>query len=254
MNYTVRLDSILVKNNVTSERRVRRFLQTHDVMVNDKRVFMGGSLFDLWNDTVSIDGRILEITRDVYLMMNKCAGTVCSSLDGDDRSVLDGIDKDLLYPSNLPPLHMVGRLDKDTEGLLILTTDGELSHKLTNPESHISKTYYVRLKNPVCHEEKLAYIQKCRSGFFIPREKMESSFTCKSSSLEFIDDISCYLTITEGKFHQVKRMFMALGNEVTYLKREKMSLLKLDPMLKSGEYRHLTSDELCLLTYRSVEL
>ena len=132
-------------------------------------------------------------------------------------------------------LFPVGRLDKDTEGLLLICNDGELSHRLLSPKKHVDKIYYVELDKPLSEDK----AREVCSGVYI--EKNVKSMPAK---LEFIDGQKVHLTIQEGKFHQVKRMFHAVGCEVTYLKRISMGTLKLDESLKTGEYRRLTSDEL----------
>ena len=125
-------------------------------------------------------------------------------------------------------LHCVGRLDIDTEGLLLLTTDGSLTHKLISPKSEISKTYFIKLRDSVSLENQQKYIDSCKNGIDIPPEGNESGFFSLPAILKFDSDNSCFLTITEGKYHQVKRMIFALGNEVIYLKRTAIGGLKLD--------------------------
>ena len=247
MSFDLRLDEVLVKNHISTARRVRRLLQTHKVEVNGLQVFQGGVKVNVWRDDVFIDGKKARILPDLYFMMNKAGGFVCSSLEGDERSIFEGFDSSVLFPEGLGPLHSVGRLDMDTEGLLILTTDGDFSHLLTDPKSHVTKTYLVTLRDEVDEGDWKLYKAKVKEGIFVPREKTEPSFTAKSAVLEPIDSRCCHLTVTEGKFHQVKRMFLALGNEVTALKRISMGGLSLDPELKPGTYRKLDEDELCLL-------
>jgi 16S rRNA pseudouridine516 synthase len=185
--------------------------------------------------------------------MNKKANSVCSKKDKSFTTVYDFLNLENLSKSEdflgfeKEKIHTIGRLDKDTEGLLIFTTNGDLSHRLASPDSHVNKTYYVELEKEVSEKEKIEYKEKCLNGFFIPAFEKEKSFLCDKSNLEWISNSSCNLTIHEGKFHQVKRMFLELGNSVKYLKRISIGSLKLDKNLQTGEYRHLSSEEIFLL-------
>lgn len=243
-----RLDYVLVKYNISTHRRVRRLLQTHNVCVNGIRVVQGAFLINIKKDIVSIDGKEIKFIPDVYLMLNKKSGTICSLKE--DKLyplVYENIDKKY-KSSDLPgTLHSVGRLDADTEGLLILTTDGDLSFRLCMPEFHVNKTYFIKLRNNISSEEQELYIEKCKKGMEIEAELHADSFFAESSILTFKSSDECFLTIQEGKFHQVKRMIKALGNEVIYLKRIKMGSLELDESLQCGEYRELTDEEVAYL-------
>ena len=186
-------------------------------------------------------------------MMNKIAGTVCSTKDGEHKTVFDLLDESLRTPYLTEKLHITGRLDLDTEGFLLLTTDGALTHRLISPKSHVGKTYYCELEKSESVEAQEKLVEKFNMGFEIPSEGNESGFVCKSSILEWIREDNCEksnkakLTIYEGKFHQVKRMFKANGNHVIYLKRLSIGNLILDESLKPGEYKKLTDEEVKLL-------
>ncbi len=219
------------------------------VTVNGCRVYQGNFAVDPVLDEICIDGKIANIVPDLYFIMNKQSGMVCSSLDGDDRSVFGVIDPAYLSVGGRV-LHTVGRLDIDTEGMLILTTDGILSHYLSSPESHINKTYFVKLRDKVDCLGQEIYKNCIYEGLEIPPERKEPGFKSKRGILEFDNEQECFLTISEGKFHQVKRMFLALGNQVVYLKRTAMGDLNLDSNLGLGEYRLLTSKEIDLLCPR----
>ena len=165
-----------------------------------------------------------------YYMLNKPAGVISASNDKKQQTVIDLIKtrkRDNLFP--------VGRLDKDTEGLLLICNDGELSHNLLSPKKHVDKTYYVELDIPLTDEK----AKEVCEGVYI-----ETGIKSMPAKLEYIDSRKVYLTIHEGKFHQVKKMFHAVGCEVTYLKRMTMGSLKLDEKLKPGEYRELTKKEI----------
>ena len=248
------LETLLVRHKITTHKRLRRLLQTHILCINGERVFLPSSETDIKKDIITLDGKKLDFPSELYFMMNKRQGTLCSRKDTvpDDKRkyelVYDDIKKEHLFPEGLPPLHTVGRLDADTEGLLIFTTNGILSHRLADPKYHVDKTYLVTLENPVTTEEQIRYKNKSLEGIFIPNFNSEKSFTSQSAELTWITNSTCTLTIHEGKFHQVKRMFQVLGNRVTALKRISMGKLKLDENLKSGEYRELTEKEITMLT------
>ena len=135
----------------------------------------------------------------------------------------------------------------DTEGLLLFTTDGELTHRITSPKTHISKTYYCELGHEESPEHQKEIVKAFEQGITVGPEDNEEGFTCKPAFLEWKTASSALLTIYEGKYHQVKRMFAAVGNKITYLKRMSMGELKLDPELELGEYRLLTEEETLLL-------
>lgn len=166
-------------------------------------------------------------------------------------SVSSDADADILAPIRQSiisgELHLVGRLDIDTEGLLLLTTDGGLTHRLISPKSHVTKTYYIRLETPVSPEEQKTYIQQAEKGILIAPEGNDEEYLCKPAALTWISPLECTLVITEGRYHQVKRMMAALGNKVLYLKRQAMAELHLDETLQPGQYRELREEEILLL-------
>lgn len=166
-------------------------------------------------------------------------------------SVSSDADADILAPIRQSiisgELHLVGRLDIDTEGLLLLTTDGGLTHRLISPKSHVTKTYYIRLETPVSPEEQKTYSQQAEKGILIAPEGNDEEYLCKPAALTWISPLECTLVITEGRYHQVKRMMAALGNKVLYLKRQAMAELHLDETLQPGQYRELREEEIRLL-------
>lgn len=180
-------------------------------------------------------------------------GTDFSAPVGTDfsDSVGSDADADILAPIRQSiisgELHLVGRLDIDTEGLLLLTTDGGLTHRLISPKSHVTKTYYIRLETPVSPEEQKTYGQQAEKGILIAPEGNDEEYLCKPAALTWISPLECTLVITEGRYHQVKRMMAALGNKVLYLKRQAMAELHLDETLQPGQYRELREEEILLL-------
>ncbi len=181
-------------------------------------------------DEIRLDRELLSYEEYEYYMLNKPAGVVSATTDLHDTTVvdlLDGVSKKELFP--------VGRLDKDTEGLLILTNNGELAHRLLSPKYHVDKTYYVETDCVLTKEDIAAF----KAGMDIG-EKRET----KPAKLEILSEKRAYVTISEGKYHQIKRMFQKCGKKVLYLKRISMGGVVLDESLKAGEFRLLTVGEI----------
>ncbi len=170
--------------------------------------------------------------------MNKPAGVVSATEDNYDRTVVDLLKEEDRFYAPFP----VGRLDKDTEGLLLLTNDGQLTHNLLSPKKHVDKLYYAEVEEEVTEEDVKAF----QEGILLTNENYKT-LPAKLEIIEAGYPSKCLVTIKEGKFHQVKRMFNAVNNEVIYLKRISMGPIKLDDKLELGEYRHLTVEELELL-------
>ena len=176
--------------------------------------------------------------------MNKKSGFVCSTVSDRRQTVYVAFPKDILADENGANLHSVGRLDADTEGLLLFTNDGKLSDFLTRPQNKIEKTYLVGLKNSVSSSEQKNYAKKAENGLVLPPEKKAGEQKSGGAKIDWLNENECKITLTEGKFHEVKRIFRALGNEVVFLRRIKMAGLVLDESLKPGEYRTLTESEI----------
>ncbi len=179
-----------------------------------------------------------------YFLMNKKSGFVCSTVSDRRQTVYVAFPKDILADENGAKLHSVGRLDADTEGLLLFTNDGKLSDFLTRPQNKIEKTYLVGLKNSVSSSEQKNYAKKAENGLVLPPEKKAGEQKSGEAKIDWLNENECKITLTEGKFHEVKRIFRALGNEVVFLRRIKMAGLVLDESLKSGEYRTLNESEI----------
>lgn len=250
-----RLDKILSHRGFGTRKDVKRLCHDQAVFVNGKMVTDPSSKIDIDKDELIVDGEKISLQKDVYIMMNKCKDVVCANKDGLHQTVFDLVDENLKHSFSSTDLHCMGRLDIDTEGLLILTSDGELTHRLLSPKNHISKTYAVALRDKLSEEQKKEYAELFKKGFLVDREDRESEFICQPSELVFTEKeypassakTDCLLTIYEGKFHQVKRMFSQVGNEVVYLKRIAMGKLNLDESLPPGSYRELTEAEVTLL-------
>lgn len=231
----MRLDKFLCDNNIGTRSQVKELIKKGLVQVNELTVKQADYKVNENSDTVICQGKTISYQQYAYYMLNKPAGYVTAHQDNLSpvvMSLLKGVsDKDL---------SPVGRLDKDTEGLLLITNDGDLNHRLLAPKSHVPKTYYVELRDVFTEEQ----ARKLSEGVDIGEKR-----PCMPAEVETVSD-NCnaiYLTIHEGKFHQVKRMVQVVGNEVTYLKRVKFGSLCLDETLGFGEYRILTEQEIKLL-------
>lgn len=230
----MRLDKFLAEQTGLTRSQANRALKQSAVQINGK-IEKNGALKISAEDEVYFEGeRLTWIEAGQYIMLHKPQGYVCSHDEGDYPTIYQLFD----YPL-AGKLHSAGRLDLDTTGLVLLTDDGQWSHRITSPKYHCEKTYLVTLVDPVEDH----YQQACEEGILLRGEK---SLT-KPAKLEIIDDYNVNLTLSEGRYHQVKRMFAALGNKVIGLHRWKIGEVVLDEQLGEGEYRALTSEELASL-------
>lgn len=186
------------------------------------------------DDVVSLDGEQLQLIGLRYFMLHKPDGYICSTDDPDHPTVFTLLDEPLIER-----LHTVGRLDLDTTGLVLITDDGQWSHRISSPKHHVAKTYRVWTADPI----PAAAIAQFAEGVMLRNEKNATL----PAQLEIVSDTEVLLTIHEGRYHQVKRMFAAIGNKVERLHREKIGSLQLPVDLAEGEYRELTVAELSLL-------
>lgn len=242
-----RLDKLLAHEGFGSRKDIRKLLRNCEVLVNGSRTYDPATQVDAESDTISVDGEEINLHKNLYLMMNKPQHYVCSTKEGDHETVYDLLDDSLRTPYLQDKLHLVGRLDMDTEGLLLFTTDGELTHRLISPKSHISKTYLCGLEHTETAEHQTAITAKFENGIEVGPEDNEQGFTAQPAQITWLNDTTAHLTIYEGKYHQVKRMFAAVGNRIVYLKRISMGQLQLDESLELGEYKELTESDLQLL-------
>ena len=247
--FTQRLDNFLVQNNLCSKRSAKNFVLKNKVCINGETEKNYKANINPEIDEIFVNEKKIEKQNHLYLMMNKPSGFVCSSVSDRSKTVYEILEKiQISKPNEFSKLHSVGRLDKDTEGLLLFTTDGNFSNYITRKENKISKTYYVELEKKLSKAEQLLYKEKFAKGIFLPDEKKAKCFTTLPAKLNWLSENSCNLTIQEGKFHQVRRMFFAMNNFVAYLKRISIGKLFLDNSLLKGEYRELTEKEKFLLT------
>ena len=230
----MRLDKFISTTTTLSRAEAKKIIKK-GILINDILIKSSDYKVDENNDIVIVNGSRLVYQKYVYIMMNKPQNVISATEDMIDKTVVDILkDKDRIHK-----VFPVGRLDKDTEGLMLLTNDGELAHKLISPKKDVEKKYYVE----VIGELKEEYLELVKDGLVL-----DDGYKCKSARLEILEsskDKSCAnIYITEGKFHQVKRMMKSLGPTVTYLKRLSIGSLVLDESLKLGEYRYLTDTEL----------
>lgn len=234
-----RLDKFLVEMSVASRSTIKDMAKKGRIAVNGNIVKATDLKIDEDVDTVSVDGQVIAFSNMEYFMLNKPAGVITATLDKKAKTVLDLIDertRNDLFP--------VGRLDKDTEGLLLITNDGDLAHRLLAPKKHVDKVYYADIDGIVTDE----HVRRFAEGLTLldGTPVMPGELTVLETDTN-ADTSKIQLTIHEGKFHQVKRMFEAVGCSVTYLKRLSMGSLMLDDALKPGEYRRLTDEEINML-------
>ena len=234
----MRLDKYLCETGFGTRSQVKDLLKKGQVMVNGEVVKKPELKINETTDQILCQGKKASYQKNIYLMLHKPAGVVSATEDNREKTVLD-----LVRPEDRKNgLFPVGRLDKDTEGLLLLTDDGELAHRLLSPKKHVDKTYYAKIDGQVTEE----HVKQFREGLDIGDEKKTLPAVLTILLSGPISEIE--VTIHEGRFHQIKRMFEAVGCKVTYLKRLSMGSLVLDETLPPEEYRPLTEAELEGLT------
>ncbi|MCM1131615.1 MAG: rRNA pseudouridine synthase [Roseburia sp.] len=228
----MRLDKLLAHMGYGSRKEVKTFIRKGYVLLNGEVVFNDDIKVDEENDEIVILDQTVEYQKQIYLLLNKPKGYVSATFDSKEPTVLDLIEETQkgLFP--------VGRLDKDTTGLLLITNDGKLAHELLSPKHHVAKTY------------ELTFFGIFKDSFFEQFKKgivLEDGYNCKPAEFILLEPQKGRITIYEGKFHQIKRMMHALGMEVTSLKRLSFGNLELPLDLEEGTYRALTKEELDLL-------
>lgn len=230
----MRLDKMLSNMGVGTRKEVKEILKKRQVTVNDKVVKNGSQHIDEETDVVKVGEKVIQFQEFIYLMLHKPQGYLSATKDKQDKTVIDLLGGEYSHYEPFP----VGRLDKDTEGLLLLTNDGDLAHQLLSPAKNVEKTYFAQIKGKVTEADAQAF----KIGV-----EIDEGYKTKPAALIIIksdEESEIELTITEGKFHQVKRMFKAVGKEVTYLKRIRMGDIILDPTLPLGKCRELTKVEI----------
>ncbi|HEL7338985.1 TPA: rRNA pseudouridine synthase [Listeria monocytogenes] len=230
----MRLDKLLSHTGFGSRKEVKPLLKSGAVVVNGTIQKDSKTQVNPDKDQITVHGTPVVYQEFVYFMLHKPQNVVSATEDNVSETVIDLLAQEDTLTDPFP----VGRLDKDTEGLLIITNDGTLAHNLLSPKKHIDKTYYAKIDGDVT----AADVEAFAAGI-----ELDDGYTCKPASLEIITPNEINVTIQEGKFHQVKRMFAARGKTVSYLKRISMGNLQLNESLELGEYRPLTEAELAIL-------
>ncbi len=232
----IRLDKYLADMGTGTRQEVKKYIRKGLVRVNQETVRTPEMKICEEKDEVFLEGQRIAYASCEYYMLNKPAGVVSATEDKRETTVID-----LIRDKKRKDLFPVGRLDKDTEGLLLITNDGQLAHRLLSPKRHVDKTYYAKVSGCVTREDVLLFARGLDIG---TDEREERTMPGELEILRSGSESEILLTIQEGKYHQVKRMFQAVGKEVVYLRRERMGALVLDKELKPGEYRPLTKKEL----------
>ena len=229
----VRVDKILSELGFGSRQEIKKYVKAGKIRINDNIVKKSEEKLNSEVDKLFFEGKEVEVEEFETFILYKPAGYVCATKDNVHKTVMELIDS---KRKNIVP---VGRLDLDTEGILILTNDGDLNHRLVSPSSHVDKTYYAIFEGKLNENA----VEMTKNGLDIGEGEVS-----KPAKLEIISSNEIMLTIHEGKFHQVKRMVKALGGEVTYLKRVAFGGLRLDDLkLKKGESRKITEIEMEML-------
>ncbi|ENH95805.1 pseudouridine synthase [Gracilibacillus halophilus YIM-C55.5] len=230
----MRIDKLLSNMGVGSRKEVKALMKKKKVFINGVAVKSPNTQVNPEKDQVICDGKVIKYQKYGYWMLHKPSGYLSATYDHHQRTVIDLLDEKIQIFEPFP----VGRLDKDTEGLLLLTNDGQLAHKLLSPKNHIEKTYIAKVDQTLTSTD----VEQLEQGVDIGEGVLTQPATVKVMSDE--EPTVIQLTITEGKFHQVKRMFHAVDKKVTYLKRMSMGGLVLDELLTRGAYRELTQKEI----------
>ena len=226
----MRIDKYLTECGFGSRSEVKKMIKSGTVYADGIKVKSDDMKVDEEKSVIEVGGKRAEYKKYRYYVMNKPAGVITAVSDKKEKTVFD-ILPEWVIKKKLAP---VGRLDKDTEGVLIFTNDGEFSHKILAPKSHVDKVYYLQLENEISNEE----IEKLKSGV-----EIEGGYFTKEAEAEKIAEKEIYLTIREGKFHQVKQMAEAVGNRVIYLKRVKFGKMEIGRM-ERGEVREIRKEDI----------
>ncbi|MBR2742469.1 MAG: rRNA pseudouridine synthase [Clostridia bacterium] len=226
----MRLDKMLSECTSESRSAIKKLIRQGRVTVNGVRAASPEQKIDETRDEVAVDGGIVPYKPFIYLILNKPEGYVSATEDKSERTVLELVPDEYKGRQLFP----AGRLDKYTTGLMIITNDGRFAHEALSPKSHVKKTYIVGLSEPPTEDDVRAF----REGVYI-----EGGYLTKSAELEITGDYEARVTISEGRYHQIKKMFGARGNRVVKLKRISFGGLKLPDDLSEGEVRELTAEE-----------
>ncbi|RMC93065.1 rRNA pseudouridine synthase [Clostridium autoethanogenum] len=230
-----RIDKILANLGFGTRKEIKAVVKNGEVKIDGTVIKDSSMKIDPDKSTIEVGGNVVEYKKNIYLLMNKPQGVVSATFDNYDETVIDILEPEYQAFKPFP----VGRLDKDTEGLLLITNDGELNHRMISPKNHVDKVYYAEIDKYLDERD----VNRFKKGI-----QLKDGYKCLPGKLHIIesdeDGAKVEVTIQEGKFHQVKRMFNALGKNVVYLKRIKFGPIDLDKDLNLGQYRELSKNEI----------
>lgn len=239
----MRLEKYLADCGIGTRSQCKTYIRQGHIKVNGS-VIKNGAMQVLGTEEISFQDKSISPEKNLYFMFHKPAGCICATKDNGGKTVLD-----YFPPSLAGKLLIAGRLDKDTEGLLFLTDNGDFIHRLMSPKKHVEKTYYFEAKGILSGDA----VQRVAEGINIGDERPTKPGKLQNIQTRGQEAFSGYLTIKEGRYHQVKRMIKALGGEICYLKRISIGAVNLDEALSPGEYRPLREEELQMLGTESVK-
>ncbi len=232
-----RIDKIIASQGEHSRKDVKRLIKLGKVKIDGKIIKNSEEKCDPNISEIAVNGKIMSFKKHVYLMMNKPKGVVSATKDAKIKTVVDLVPPELFREGIFP----AGRLDSDTTGFILLTDDGDFAHDILSPKKHIMKTYIATLTDEITDSD----IEHFKRGV-----ELKDGTLCLEAVLEKLDETTVQVQIHEGKYHQIKRMFAAIGNHVVELKRVKMGELELDLSLAEGECRELSAAELDLVKFK----
>lgn len=241
----MRIDKLLAHSGYGTRKEVKQLISQGWVEVNGERIYKIGQVVDENKDQISVFGDLINYEKFSYFVMNKPSGIICSTEDGRHQTVIDWMGPEYEYLGLFP----VGRLDIDTTGLLLLTNNGQLSHRLLSPKHHVAKTYQAVVQGSISESQREKFISGLDLGDFVTLPAQLELVAYDESN----DQSTVKVTIQEGKFHQIKRMFENIGSKVYLLHRLSMGPLVIDDSLKTGEFRPLNEDERQLLVDYGLE-
>ncbi|KGX89428.1 RNA pseudouridine synthase [Pontibacillus halophilus JSM 076056 = DSM 19796] len=230
----MRIDKVLANMGYGTRKEVKKLLKTGVVRADGVPLKHGKEHVDPYEQEITIYGELVEYREHIYLMMNKPQGVISATEDPNEHTVIDILEPEDQVFEPFP----VGRLDKDTEGFLLITNDGKLAHQLLSPKKGVGKRYFAHIEGVVTEADKDSFLEGV---------ELDDGYVTKPAQLTILEsgeESIIELVITEGKFHQVKRMFESVGKQVTYLKRLSMAGMELDEDLEPGEYRELNDEEI----------
>lgn len=246
------VDHVLDRLGLCSKRAFNTFVKTHKVIIFKgkestletlQKIQVGSRevFIDSEKDSLFVDDVLIPVPQHLYIILNKPVGVVCSKVSDSHKTVFEFLNSEIKSHPFYKNLHVAGRLDSDSHGLVLITSNGKFSSSLVDPQNHVIKTYEVELQNHVSADKQAEYLYAFKNGINLPAEKKSEAFRTKPAELEFTGtgktETHCIVRLREGKFRQIRRMFAFLGNEVTDLKRISIGTIVLPEDLSGGQMR-----------------